>query len=108
LGKSTRLVRRRRPDAVLYMAQELSNKTWIGGIDANAEHVRRGMAWVFDRSVKDRSLYRLQNAARADRIGLWADAAPIAPWDWRQAKRQLEYRARKRWGATYPSARPLR
>jgi endonuclease YncB( thermonuclease family) len=27
-----------------------------GGIDANAEQVRRGMAWVFDRDVKDRSL----------------------------------------------------
>jgi endonuclease YncB( thermonuclease family) len=53
------------------------------------------MAWVFDRYVKDRSLYRLQDAARADHLGLWADATPIAPWDWRAAKGQLEYRAKK-------------
>jgi endonuclease YncB( thermonuclease family) len=34
-------------------------RVWCGGIDANAEQVRRGMAWVFDRYVKDRSLYPL-------------------------------------------------
>jgi endonuclease YncB( thermonuclease family) len=70
-------------------------RAWCGGIDANAEQVRRGMAWVFDRYVKDRSLYPLQEVARADRLGLWADAAPMAPWEWRAAKAQLEYRAKK-------------
>jgi hypothetical protein len=38
------------------------------------------------RYVKDRSMYPLQDAARADRLGLWADAAPIAPREWRQAQ----------------------
>jgi endonuclease YncB( thermonuclease family) len=38
-------------------------RVWCGGIDANEEQVRRGMAWVFD--VKDRSLYPLQEAARS-------------------------------------------
>jgi endonuclease YncB( thermonuclease family) len=42
-------------------------RVWCGGIDANAEQVRRGMAWVFDRYVKDRSLYPLQDAARSAR-----------------------------------------
>jgi endonuclease YncB( thermonuclease family) len=70
-------------------------RVWCGGIDANEEQIRRGMAWVFDRYVKDRSLCRLQDAARADHLGLWADASPIAPWDWRAAKGQLEYRAKK-------------
>ena len=51
-------------------------RVWCGGIDANAEQVRRGMAWVFDRYVKDRGLYPLQERARAQRLGLWADAAP--------------------------------
>jgi endonuclease YncB( thermonuclease family) len=35
------------------------------------------------------------DAARSDHLGLWADAAPIAPWDWRAAKGQMEYRAKK-------------
>jgi endonuclease YncB( thermonuclease family) len=37
-------------------------RVWCGGTDANAEQVRRGMAWVFNRYVKDRSLYPLQDA----------------------------------------------
>ena len=37
---------------------------------ANAEQVRRGMAWVFDRYVKDRSLYSLQEQARDARLGV--------------------------------------
>jgi endonuclease YncB( thermonuclease family) len=68
-------------------------RVWCAGVDANAEQVRRGMAWVFNRY--DRSLYPLQEAARSDRLGLWADAEPIAPWNWRAEKGQLEYRAKK-------------
>lgn len=55
--------------------------------DANAEQVRRGMAWVFDRYVTDRSLYAEQEEARAARRGLWADSDPIPPWEWRHMKR---------------------
>ena len=73
----------------------LLGRVWGAGIDANAEQVRRGMAWVFDRYVKDRSLYPLQDAARAARRGLWADAQPLPPWEWRQAKGVLEYRRPK-------------
>ncbi len=58
------------------------------GIDANAEQVRRGMAWVFDRYVTDRSLYAEQNEARTARRGLWAaDSDPVPPWEWRRMKR---------------------
>jgi endonuclease YncB( thermonuclease family) len=70
-------------------------RVWCGGVDANAEQVRWGMAWVFDRYVKDSSLYPLQDAARSARLGLWADTAPVPPWEWRAAKAQLEYRAQK-------------
>lgn len=56
-------------------------------IDANAEQVRRGLAWVYDRYVTDPDLYPLQDAARAERRGLWADSAPTPPWEWRKARR---------------------
>ena len=58
-----------------------------GGVDANAEQVRRGMAWVFDRYATDRSLYPLQAVARAERRGLWTEGAPVAPWAWREQHR---------------------
>ena len=56
-------------------------------IDANAEQVRRGLAWVYDRYVTSPDLYPLQDAARAERRGLWADSAPTPPWEWRKARR---------------------
>lgn len=56
-------------------------------IDANAEQVRRGLAWVYDRYVTDPDLYPLQDAARTERRGLWADSAPTPPWEWRKARR---------------------
>lgn len=57
------------------------------GSDASVEQVRTGMAWVFDRYATDLSLYPLQEAARNEHRGLWADLKPMAPWDWRQAQR---------------------
>lgn len=59
-----------------------------GGIDASAEQVRRGMAWVFDRYTTDRTLYAIQDEARAARRGLWSDASPIPPWQWRRKQHQ--------------------
>lgn len=59
----------------------------LGSLDANAEQVRRGMAWVFDRYVKDRSLYDLQDEARQAKRGLWADPTPVEPWEWRRSRR---------------------
>lgn len=54
------------------------------GMDAGAEQVRVGMAWVYGRYSKGyESLYPLQDAAKVARIGLWADPAPQPPWEWR-------------------------
>lgn len=54
------------------------------GKDASTEQVRTGMAWVFDRYVKDRGLYALQEAARAANLGLWQEDGAVAPWEWRR------------------------
>ena len=53
---------------------------------ANAEMVRIGLAWVFDRYVTDRGLYAVQDDARGARRGLWGDREPVAPWQWRKGK----------------------
>jgi len=55
------------------------------GADANEEQVRRGMAWVYDKYVRDRSLYAIQDKARASKVGLWADDNPVKPWEYRRA-----------------------
>lgn len=63
------------------------------GTDANVEQVRSGMAWVFDKYATDPSMYVLQTEAQQSRRGLWADAAPVAPWDWRAAQKHNAQRA---------------
>ncbi|MCG3770144.1 MAG: Thermonuclease [Nitrosomonadaceae bacterium] len=57
------------------------------GVDANAEQVRLGMAWVYDRYVTDKSLYAVQEEAKVGRRGLWHDDKPVPPWEWRKTKR---------------------
>lgn len=57
--------------------------------DASAEQVRRGYAWAFRRHAPPGSpLYAMENEARAARRGLWADAAPVPPWEWRRDRRR--------------------
>ena len=55
----------------------------VAGVDVAAEQVRRGLAWVYRHYSDDRRLLALEAEARAARRGLWADANPIPPWEWR-------------------------
>ena len=65
-------------------------RIYVGQQDINAEQVRRGMAWVYDRYVSDRAIYQIQEEARAARRGLWRDQASLPPWEWRAAKRRKQ------------------
>ena len=71
-------------------------KILVGGIDANLEQVRAGMAWHYkqyrrDQALEDRQIYSdAENSARASRIGLWVDANPTPPWTWRKQRRKKE------------------
>lgn len=54
------------------------------GRDAGTEQVKAGLAWAFTLYLPSASpLFGLQDAAKAARMGLWADQAPVPPWDWR-------------------------
>jgi len=64
--------------------KRIIGRVTCAGVDENAAQVRRGLAWVYDRYAKDKTLYRLQDEARSAGRGLWADRAPVAPWDWRK------------------------
>ena len=64
-------------------------RVYCAGIDANAEQVRRGAAWVYRKYARDPALYALENEARLERRGLWAlpEAQRVPPWEWRKAMR---------------------
>lgn len=58
-----------------------------GGVEVNRAQVERGMAWVYPRYNKDRSLPAIQEKVRSQRAGLWRDRAPVPPWKFRKSKR---------------------
>ena len=59
---------------------------YANGDSANALMIKSGFAWVYDRYVKDSSLYKYQDQAKAENLGLWRAKDPIAPWVWRKQK----------------------
>lgn len=65
-------------------------KVLVDGLDANLEQIRRGMAWHYkayerEQSAEDRALYSAAEVqARMQRSGLWRDASPEPPWEYRR------------------------
>jgi len=53
------------------------------GAVLNRELVKAGMAWRYRKYSIDPVLMNLEAEALAAKRGLWADPAPIAPWEWR-------------------------
>ncbi|NQT17374.1 MAG: thermonuclease family protein [Planctomycetes bacterium] len=52
------------------------------------ELVRNGLAWWYRKyAPKDKQLATLEEEAREAKRGLWADATPVPPWEWRSRKR---------------------
>ena len=55
----------------------------------NIQIVRAGLAWHYRQyAPKDTYLIDAQQEARLDRRGLWVDKAPVAPWNWRKARKR--------------------
>jgi endonuclease YncB( thermonuclease family) len=64
------------------------------GTDAGLELIKEGLAWayskyLFEASVETQQSYTAaEAAARAARIGLWADAEPQPPWEYRRLEKE--------------------
>jgi endonuclease YncB( thermonuclease family) len=69
-------------------------KILVNGVDANLEQIKAGMAWHYKKYAKeqpmaDRETYaQAVEQARARQRGLWSEAEPVPPWDWRKAKKR--------------------
>lgn len=67
-------------------------KVLASGKDVNLEQVRAGLAWHYKayeltQPVADRQAYaEAENEAKAAKRGLWVDAEPTPPWEWRHRK----------------------
>ncbi len=59
----------------------------VNGTSANRTMVASGMAWAYRAYLIDKSLLSVEEEARAAKRGLWADAEPVPPWEWRASQR---------------------
>lgn len=62
----------------------------IAGQDVNLAQVKAGMGWWYRQYQKEqtgqqRADYEAaEGAAKAGKVGLWRDADPVPPWEWRR------------------------
>jgi endonuclease YncB( thermonuclease family) len=68
-------------------------KLTVDGLDCGLRQVEMGFAWHYkayarEQSAEDRQAYaKSETVARAAAKGLWRDAHPIPPWDYRHPAR---------------------
>src|SRR5262245_7663301 len=64
------------------------------GRSLNQELVKAGMAWWYrPYAPNDTTLAQLEAEARTAKRGLWADAHPVPPWQWRKGQRESPHAA---------------
>ena len=67
-------------------------KVLLDGQDINLVQIKRGLAWHYkqyqrEQSPADQQSYAATEIeARQVQAGLWRDAAPVPPWEFRQKK----------------------
>ena len=64
-------------------------KVLVDGVDANLEQLKKGLAWHYKAYEREQTPSGRRNYAAAEkdaaaaRLGLWQDAEPVPPWEWR-------------------------
>ncbi len=61
-------------------------EVFVGSASLNKAIVAEGLAWQYRQYSKDPELAALESKARSRGIGLWKDAKPVAPWEYRKKK----------------------
>ncbi len=70
--------------------QRIVGKVLQNGQDVCLEQIKAGMAWHYkhyekEQAPEDRVSYAAaEDEARNSRVGLWKDANPMPPWEWRR------------------------
>ncbi len=56
------------------------------GQELNRELVKEGLAWWDRKQSTNQGLGQLEEIAKAERRGLWADPHPVPPWEWKKQR----------------------
>ena len=103
LGKSVSVERRKEDNygrvVGRVMVQPTDCPTCPRTRDAGLAQLEAGLAWWYrqerrEQSLEEQAYYEYAEFdARARRIGLWRDAAPIPPWEWRKRENKVSVQA---------------
>jgi endonuclease YncB( thermonuclease family) len=92
----------------------LQAKVSLNQIDVASQMLRDGVAW-YDRSgdyalsAADRDFYaRCEEAARAEKRGLWSEQHATAPWEFRRAKEAELAKTDTRQAPTFAASQPMK
>ena len=58
------------------------------GTELNRRLLSLGLAWWFFRYSRNKEYKALEETARRDRVGLWSQPDPMAPWIYRDSRRR--------------------
>ena len=56
----------------------------IDGKEVEKEMLKAGLAWHYLAFSKDPERQALEDQAKAEKLNIWSEAGPVAPWDWRK------------------------
>ncbi|MDI3260314.1 MAG: thermonuclease family protein [Sinobacteraceae bacterium] len=59
----------------------------VDGVSVQRSMLQSGMAWCYRQYAKSAWCVEDEAVAREKRIGLWSEARPTPPWEWRKARR---------------------
>ena len=60
---------------------------FVDDLDVNAQMIEDGWAWHFTKYNDEERLAELEEEARTEKRGLWAEDNPLAPWEYRARQR---------------------
>lgn len=72
-------------EAVDKYGRNLAHARLPDGRSLEREMVAAGWAWRFRGFATDKALFGLEETARRERRGLFAEPDPIPPWEWRES-----------------------
>lgn len=60
------------------------------GKEVGSEMLKAGMAWHSKQYDASERYSDLENYARTNKVGLWSDTDPVAPWDYRKMQKKAK------------------
>ncbi|GAA4237538.1 thermonuclease family protein [Postechiella marina] len=66
----------------------IANVMYKDALNLSYQLVQHGLAWHYKEYSKDTNLQAMEDEARKNKMGLWADSNSIAPWQWRANKKE--------------------